>query len=204
MRTLALVVGRRNLSAPTILVERELLYARHFALLAGFSVLAAVLAKFGLPSSVTADFACYGAFHATALAAAARSPISIGRSCLFIAASAGLCVLTLRAGVFIRLQAAHAGGLGMYLPPGPYLPLGLSAAVGAIGYGLAAQRILGLNTASPRALGAISFGCLMATLGAALILAKLRLFGPWGVAVAWWFAFSGGWWIMSRPSIARE
>jgi len=176
---------------PLVGVDR-LDYSRHFLWLACFSVALAASSGWHLIVLPLPSFLSYGALHAAALVLALRMPRSIGRQCLFIAGSAALSAGTL--GV-IMLGRHFVGGL-----PGNggiLALLGLSSVTGALSYGVLI-RICWMPRLRAVALTAISLGCMLATLLAFFTLNHVALFGRWWLAVAWWFAFSGGLWSCER------
>jgi len=176
-----------------------LAYPRHFALLACFSVLVALLANLDRPPTVAASFALYGALHATALIMALRAPMSAPRKLGFVLLAAGLCTLTYRVGFAARaLTSPYIGGAAIHSS------LGFSAAMGAMVYGYAARRLPGLHALTPPKLIMLSLGCLAATFLAALAVGRVHTLGIWCLAVAWWFAFSGGLCMASRPALAAQ
>ncbi len=174
-------------------------YPRHFALLACFSVIAAMLANRSLPPTAAERCIVYGALHASALVLALRAPTAIARKVLFAAAAALLCLLTYRAGAFGRALAASFPGHA-----GLYLPLGLSAAIGAVLYAVAIQRLLGTYVFGARALVLICVGCVLATCAAGFMVVKVNGLGMWCLAVAWWFAFSGGLWLIDTAGRRQQ
>jgi hypothetical protein len=134
-----------------------------------------------------ASFAVYGALHATALVLALRARLPLWRRGLFIALAAGLSAMTLRVGVF-------AGGLSATLGPGaPYAVFGFSATGGAVAYGILIRRV-GIFELTLRELALISCGCALAADLAYITLARWPALGRWGLAILWWFAFSGVLW----------
>jgi hypothetical protein len=166
----------------------HLFYRRHFALLACFSVLIGVIGGLHLAPNIYASFAMYGALHAAALVLALRSRHSIWRRCWFVAAGAALSVLALRVGTL----AGQLTGIG----PGNinfYWLLGLSAATGAVAYGLSI-RLFGFHALTLPALAAIAAACLLATCIGAFSVTHIHFLGPWWLAVIWWYAFSAGLW----------
>lgn len=141
-----------------------------------------------LAPDISASFAMYGALHAAALVLALRSRHSIWRKCGFVAVGAALSVLALRAGTF----AGQLTGIG----PGNnnfYWLLGLSAASGALAYGLSI-RLFGFHAMTLPALTAIAVACLLAACIGGFSVTHIRWLGPWWLAVVWWYAFSGGLW----------
>jgi hypothetical protein len=176
----------------------HIFYRRHFALLACFSVLIAVIGRLHLAPNISASFAMYGALHAAALVLALRSHHSIWRRCWFVAAGAALSVLALRVGTL----AGQLTGIG----PGNinfFWLLGLSAATGAVAYGLSI-RLFGFHALTVPKLAAIAAACLMATCIGGLGVTHIRLLGPWWLAVVWWHAFSAGLWYFDPRDTHRS
>jgi hypothetical protein len=167
---------------------KHFFYRRHFALLACFSVLIGVMGGLHLAPNISASLAIYGGLHAAALVLALRSRHSIWRRCWFVAVGAALSVLALRVGTF----AGQLTGIG----PGNinfYRLLGLSAATGALAYGLSI-RLFGFHTLTLPALTAIAVACVVATCVGGFSVTLIPLLGPWWLAVVWWYAFSAGLW----------
>ena len=169
-----------------------LVYPRHFLLLTGLGLWLAVITRLHLLSNLDASFALYGAFHASALVLSLRAAGSMARRCGFIAVAAVLCVLTLHIGMLAMHGLAGLSGNG-----GLYAALGLSAAAGAVTYGLS-MRLFGLYRLTPGALSLIAAGCVLATYAAFFTLANVHSLGRWMLAVAWWYAFSGGLWFWDQ------
>jgi hypothetical protein len=97
-------------------------------------------------------------------------------------------VLTLAAGMRAAVLIA-----GLPAPLGRCLLLAVSAAVGAVIYGLAI-RGWGLVPLTARTVGKIAIGCMLAAVAA---LATIKAAGSapmWWIAVLWWYAFSLGLW----------
>jgi hypothetical protein len=164
----------------------HLYYPRHFALLACFSVLIAAMSGLHLERNTSLSLAIYGVLHASALVFALRSRSPIWRKCSFIAIAAFLSVFALRVGI----DVSQLAGIG----PGSvnvYGLLALSAAAGALTYGLAI-RVIGIDTLTLPALAAVTAGCLLATSIAGLTVRHFHLPGAWLLAVVWWHAFSAG------------
>jgi hypothetical protein len=150
------------------------------------------ITRMGLLISVGSTFALYGALHACALTLALRERQSIGRSVSFIAAAAGLSVLTLQIGlVGMRRLGALPGNRGLYVV------LGVSAVVSAASYGMLI-RLFSLQELTGRCIALISVVCVMATYAAFFSLAQIHWFGRGLLAVFWWCAFSGGLWLCGR------
>ena len=169
-------------------------YPRHFLLLIGLSILLAVLARTHFSSDLNASFALFGALHASALVFTLRVRPSIWPSCLFVAIAAGLCVMTLRIGMFgTHLFGALPGNIGLYAV------LGFSAATGALSYGILIRRLPGLSAMPLSSLATISLGCMLAACVALLTGSHFHLPGPSWLAILWWHAFSGGLWFFDRP-----
>jgi hypothetical protein len=165
------------------------LYVRHFLLLAGFSVLVAVLTRLRLLTDLSVCFAVYGALHASALVLALRPGQPLGRRAIFIVLAAGLSVLTLRIGLLTgHLSGGLPGNLAIYAV------LGFSAVIGALAYGILI-RLFGFYELTMGGLALIAAGCMLAALLAFFSLAHIHFLGRWWLAVLWWHAFSGGLWI---------
>ena len=167
-------------------------YPRHFALLACFSVLIGVISSLHLVHDISAAVAMYGALHASALIFALRSRHAIWRKCSFIAIAAALSVLALHVGT----SAGQLTGVG----PGNvnlYWLLALSAATGAVTYGLSI-RLFGIRALTLPALAAIAATSPLATCIGGFTLTHFHFLGPWSLAVVWWHAFSAGLWYFDR------
>jgi len=167
-------------------------YARHFLLLAGCSVVAAVMTRHHLVTDLNVCFAVYGALHASALILTVRATQSLRRRCLFVAIAALLSVMALRIG----LLGGHLFGT---LPGNAvlYLVLGFSAVIGAAAYGTSI-RLFGLVELTMGGLALIAAGCMLAAFIAFFTLAHSHFLGRWWLAVLWWYAFSGGLWFCDR------
>lgn len=164
-------------------------YARHFLLMACFGVLLVVAARLDLPSNLSVAFAAYGALHAAALVLALRAPQPIWRQCLFIVIAAILSLMTFRLG----MRAWQMSGTHSSLS----LLLAFSAAVGAAAYGMSI-RLFGFYLLTPRSLAALAAGCALAELASLGIASQLHVLAPWWFALWWWFAFSGGLWLLDH------
>jgi hypothetical protein len=164
------------------------LYTRHFLLLAGFSVAVAVVTRLHLLTDLSVCFALYGALHAGALVLALRASQPLWRSCLFIVVAAALSLMTLRVGLF----AGHLSG-GIPGNAALYAVLGVSAAIGALTYGILI-RLFGFYELTLGGLTLIAAGCVLAAFLAFFSLAHVHFLGRWWLAVLWWYAFSGGLW----------
>lgn len=169
-----------------------LFYPRHFLLLAGLGFLLAVIRRLHLLSNLDATCAVYGALHASALVSTLRTAGPMARRGLFIAVAAGLCVMTLHIGM---LATRWLGGLSGN--SGLYAALGLSTAAGAVTYGISI-RLFGFHELTWRALVMIGAGCMLATYAAFITLSNVHSPGRWVLAVAWWYAFSGGLWFCDQ------
>jgi hypothetical protein len=175
----------------------HLFYGRHFVLLTCLSVLLAVMTRQHFLIDLSGSFALYGALHASALVLTLRARQPIWRMCLFIALAAGLCFVTLRAGMFEgRLVGALPGNAGLYAV------LGFSALTGAVTYGIAIH-LFGIYKMSLRSLAVISASCLLATYVAFFTLTNIHALGRWWLPVLWWFAFSGGLWYCDQRQKRR-
>lgn len=170
----------------------HILYPRHFLVLAAFSASVAAITRLHLSTDLSASFALYGALHATALVVALRARRSIWRMCLFIAMAAALSAITLRAGIFAgQLSGALARNFA------PYAVLGLSAAAGAVAYGILI-RLFGIYELSLNSLTVVAIGCMLATWTALFTLAHIHSLGTEWFAIFWGHAFSGGLWYFDR------
>jgi hypothetical protein len=167
-------------------------YSRHFSLLSAFATLTYVLSRISFPASLSVAFAFYGALHAAALILSLRVPPAAARSALFAAAAAALSALMFHLGILgTHLSASLPGELGSYVV------LGLASVAGVITYGVSI-RMFGLYRLTGAALAVISLGCASASCVASLMLTQFPLLGPWWLAVAWWYAFSGSLWLCHR------
>jgi hypothetical protein len=167
-------------------------YTRHFSLLTGLSLTLGVVNQLHPPANISAAFASYGALHATALVLASKADLSIGRRLLFIAASAVLCLMTLRMGIL----AGHIVGAGPGTLP-LYEVFGFSAALGAVTYGILI-RLFGLLPLTGITLTALTLGCTSASFVALFTERYFHSLGSWWIAVLWWYAFSLGLWRADR------
>jgi hypothetical protein len=167
-------------------------YSRHFSLLSAFAALTCVLSRLSFPASLSVAFAFYGALHAAALTLSLRSPPSPGRSALFVATAATLSALIFHLGIFgTHLFASLHKGIGSYMA------LGFASIIGAMTYGVCI-RLFKLYRLAGIALTLISLGCVSASCLALLALTQFPFLGPWWLAIAWWYAFSGGLWFCHR------
>jgi hypothetical protein len=163
-------------------------YARHFAALAGLSILTALCVRHAVMPAGVRGFALYGALHAAALVISVRNPVAWWRRISLVALAAGLSMLSFGAGLLVRSAAATVPGHGA-----TYLALGCAAALGAASYGLALRHLLRVPL-NGGALGWIVIGCILATYLAAFTSRNVAL-GLWWLVVLWWFAFSGALWL---------
>ena len=162
----------------------EFSYSRHFAVLAGFSALTALCVRHGVMPAGVRVFALYGALHAAALVISLRKPIAWWKRILLVALAAALSMLSFGTGLLVKFAAAMVPGHGA-----TYLALGCAAALGAMSYGLALRRVLGVPL-TVSAVAWIALLCVLATYLAA-VTSRIVGFGLWWLAVLWWFAFSG-------------
>ncbi len=170
----------------------HLYYPRHFVLLLCFSVLIATMSGLHFEHNISLSLAFYGVLHALALVFGLRSRSPIWRKCSFIAVAAFLSVFALRVGIGVsRLTGIGPGSINVYWV------LALSAAVGALSYGLAI-RFVGIDTLTLPALAAVSTLCCLATSIAGFTVRHFHLQGAWLLAVVWWHAFSTGLWYFDR------
>jgi hypothetical protein len=161
-------------------------------LLACCSVFLGVVSRLHLTGSLPVSFALYGLLHALALVLALRARQAIWRRCLFIVIAASLSVMTLRFGLFGRqLSGAPPGIVGLYSL------LGLAAAIGAVAYGILI-RLFGMYALTAASLAAIAVGCVLAAFVALFTVSHFHFFGPWWLAVLWWYAFSGALWYFDQ------
>lgn len=174
-------------------------YARHFLLLACFTILLALMTRLHLLTDLSVCFAVYGALHASALIVSLRVAQPLWRKCLFVAVAAALSVMTLRVGLF----AGHSSGV---LPGNAslYAVLGFSAVIGAVAYGILI-RLFGIYELTVSGLALISAACMLATFAAFFSLAHSHSLGRWWLAALWWYAFSSGLWYCEwRLNAARR
>jgi hypothetical protein len=174
-----------------------LVYPRHFLLLTGLGLCVAIITRLHLLSHLDASFAVYGACHASAVVLSLRTAGPMARRGGFIAVGAGLCVLTLHLGMLAMHWLA-----GLPANSGLYAALGLSAAAGALTYGISI-RLFGFYRLTLGALAMIAAGCMFATYAAFITLANVHSPGRWLLAVAWWYAFSGGLWFCDQGPFQR-
>jgi hypothetical protein len=169
------------------------LYSRHFLLLTVCGAFMALLGMWFPIANLPLAFAIYGTIHAAALMLSARKNLSARAKILFIAVAAGLCVMTVRAGLLgTRLSGAIPGTLGLYCL------LGLSTMIGSVAYGMAI-RLFALAALTFLAIASISAACALATVTAAVAAGHVGHLGPWELAVPWWYVFSYGLWYFDRP-----
>ncbi len=180
--------GPENSTRPAPLLK----YPRHFLLLTGLGVWLMVITRLHLLSNLDASCAVYGAFHASALVLSLRTAAPMALRCLFIVVAACLCVLSLHIGMLAMLWLGGRSGNS-----GLYEALGLSAAAGAVTYGISI-RLFGFYRLNLGALAMIGAGCVFATIAAFLMLANVHFPGRWLPAAAWWYAFSGGLWFRDQ------
>ena len=176
----------------------QLLYARHFLLLTGVSVVLAVMSTLHPTGSVSVQVALYGALHASAIVLCLREAKSRWRSALFITCAAGLSLLALQAGIVTRHWSAALPRNG-----GLYAALGFSALIGAFTYGMLI-RLLKITTLSFGAIIAIASCCALSSFMALFTVQHSHLLGPWWFAVVWWFTFSAGLWYCDRRRTAAN
>lgn len=181
--------GKRNKPAP---FKGHFHYRRHFLLVACCCVVIAVMNRSHFPGNLSVSFGLYGSLHAAALALALRARHPFWRMCIFIVLAATLSVVTLHV-AFLgnQLLDAAAGKFSRY----PVL--GLSAAAGALAYGILI-RWCGLCALNLRKLAAVSGGCLCAACVALVTASHSRYLGSWWIAALWWWAFSCGLWYFDR------
>jgi hypothetical protein len=158
-------------------------YPRHFALLSAIAALLWATSPWRAPG-VYFEFALYGALHAFALVVSLRPRQPAWRQGVFVALAALLCTLT--------------GRLGLYgLRFGPLPTLASASAAGAVAYGILIRMFLAYALPAG-AVAKIALACLVATLAAFIAGAGYPVLGGLWLAVAWWFAFSGGLWYEDR------
>jgi hypothetical protein len=170
------------------LVERLTLlnYPWHFALLALMAALLAITIPLRPAPGVGLGVAVYGALHAAALVATLKDRRPGWRQAAFVVGAAILCVLAARLGIY-GLRFVRA------LPnvEGPLLMLALAAGAGALAYGILIRSVLNFSF-PPLLMLLTSSGCVVATLAAFVTGRSYPGLGGLWLAVAWWFAFSGG------------
>jgi hypothetical protein len=173
------------------------LYPRHFLLLTAFAVMLGTMSRLHLSSDLSVSFAMYGALHASALVLSLRAHHPFWRRCWFIVIAAALSVMTLRIGIFAtQLSEALAGNVGRHTV------LGLSAATGAVTYGIAIQAV-GFYKLTAGLLAIIAIGCVSAALLGLFTLGYVQFLGQSWLAILWWYAFSGGLWYSDQPLRSR-
>ena len=161
-------------------------YRRHFLLLACCCVGIAVMHRSHVPSNLSVSFGLYGALHASALALALRVRHAFWRSCVFVVLTATLSVAILQVAILVsQLLDASAG------PFARYPALGISAAAGALAYGILIRRF-GFCALNLRALVAVSGLCACAAVFALYTASRSQNLGSWWIAVLWWWGFSCG------------
>jgi hypothetical protein len=170
-------------------------YARHFVLLGSFAAALAIAGPRGL-AGIGAQFALYGALHATALALSLMggARLSPGRSLSLVAGAAILALATARLGVFGLHAVSGLGGSA-----GPFAILAACAGLGALAYGALIRAVLAnacnaLGRLRMKSLVATSLGCVAATSMSFAASRGLYASGVLWVVAPWWFAFSGGLW----------
>ena len=166
--------------------EPRLGCGRHAALLAA-GILGMVLARassIGAPLALT--FACYGAWHGTALALSLRPRQGRVRSLAFVACAALLSGSLARLGLLAASLIAGAGVERAVL-----LVVAVSAFLGALGYGALLRYLLSYRLALRR-LVPIAFACVFAASAALVPMRQYPLSGSAWLAIFWWLAFSGG------------
>jgi len=166
-------------------------YSRHFSVLAAATVILFLLGHWSLLNdSLIVTFALNGALHAAALVLALRAPQSLVRKATFVAMAAALSVLTLYVGIIgLALLAALPGNERLYVV------LGVCSLSGAITYA-SLVRLFWMRIFSSRLILAMSIVCVLATSLAFLARTYTDSLGAWWLAAAWWFAFSGGLWVI--------
>jgi hypothetical protein len=163
-------------------------YTRHFVWLILMAALLAITTPWRPAPGVGLGVAVYGALHASAIVISLSSRQSIWRQVTFIAMGALLCVLAARMGVY---GLRYVGRLPNLV--GPLLMLSAASAAGAAAYGVLIRSFL--NLAFPlSSLALTSLACMFATLAAFIAGRDYAGFGGLWLALAWWFAFSGGLW----------
>jgi hypothetical protein len=166
-------------------------YSRHFSVLAAAAVILFLLGHWSLLNdSLVVTFALNGALHAAALVLALRAPQSLARKSTFVAIAAVLSILTLYVGIIgLVLFAVLPGNERLYVV------LGVCSLSGAITYA-SLIRLFWLRNFSSRLILAMSIVCVLATSLAYLARTYVDSLGAWWLAAAWWFAFSGGLWVI--------
>jgi hypothetical protein len=164
-------------------------YPRHFAVLAVTAVVLLALSRSGfLSEAMLPTFAISGVLHALALSAALREPVALLRKCSFVALAAVLAALTLYIGILsLELLAILPANARLYMT------LAICSVAGAITYG-SLIRLYWMRGFSSRFILAIGAGCALATFAAFFARRYFPFLAGWGLAAAWWCAFSGGLW----------
>jgi hypothetical protein len=147
-------------------------------------------------AGIGAQFALYGALHATALtlSVVAGARPSRGRRLLFVAGAAILALATARLGIFgLRAEGAIGGSSG------PAAILAACAGLGALAYGALIRAVLKNRAEAARRpkmkpLIGTSLACAAATLVSFAASRGLHASGVLWLVTPWWFAFSGGLW----------
>jgi hypothetical protein len=171
-------------------------FRRHFVLLGCAFAVIVILGRLDIfgSSALLPSTAIYGALHAIALTGALDVTATLRRKSLFILLAAALDVAALYVGIFsLGLLGAAPIGMGARA----YLAFGICSISGAICYGLLIRRFW-LPSLTPRPIARISLGCLVASLLALLLEQSSGMSALWGLAAAWWLAFSSGLWIFAR------
>jgi hypothetical protein len=178
-------------------------YARHFVLLASFSAVLAIIGwRAGL--GIGAQFALYGALHASALVLSIRDGVGARvaplRRLLFVVLAAMLALANARVGLWAWHAVSAVGGRH-----GPLILVAACAALGALAYAASINAVLPNRhggpvpfaaTATATALGCAAATCVSFAVSRALHAATV----PW-LTIAWWFAFSGSLWYADRRRV---
>lgn len=164
-------------------------------MLGSFAAALAIAGPRGL-AGIGAQFALYGALHATALALSLSggARLSSGRTLSLVAGAAILALATARLGIFGLHAVSVLGGSA-----GPFAILAACAGLGALAYGGLIRAVLtdppeAARRSRMKSLVATSLGCAAATSVSFAAGRGLHASGVLWVVAPWWFAFSGGLW----------
>lgn len=178
-------------------------YARHFSLLALFS-LALATPGWRAQLGIAAQFALFGALHAAALVLSIRAcaGVAAGRRLLFVAIAAMLALATARLGLLGLRALSGAGGSS-----GPFAVVAVCAGLGALAYGALIGGFLangpsliarGVTPLAVRSLALRALGCAAATGASFAISRALHAIDVLWLTIPWWFVFSGLLWYAGR------
>ena len=184
---------RSDCQKPAVLI----CYEKHFLLLSAASGALILAYAAHLLDQLAPTFGLYGVLHAAAVVFSLRAPASVARKFLFIAVSACLSVLTLYLSLAARPMLGWVGGIA-----GPYLLIGFSSLFGALTY-VALIRLMWVRSLTIGSMTAIAGTCALTTLAAVFALMHFSVFGRWFLALAWWYALSGGLWLFEITAVSR-